>query len=315
LQQVSAAGTMTTIGPGGEPGGIKPLGGGGIKPLGGGGGLLFSAIGGGGIKPLGGGGYKPLGGGGYKPLGGGGSSPEVTHEKANSYPRPPRTLTIVQEEASPRKIDLSWFVPTFGQVLNYKIYRSVAGGPFALLTSVPGNQTTFQDTVQCNSGGYNYRVTALTNNDAGQQQESVPSNTVPATGQQLLTGCYVVTNFSSPASAAGSTSVPITWALTDDFYATPANGWGTAGAGNPVTNRAANTLVAIGPLPKQCTKVGRTTLLLNGSAQTGMGTFANSGNQFTFAWATKPFCSGSYTFELDLDSSQTQTTAPPLVLK
>jgi hypothetical protein len=61
LQQVSAAGTITTIGPGGEPGGLKPLGGGGLKPLGGGGGLLFSTGGGGGLKPLGGGGYKPLG--------------------------------------------------------------------------------------------------------------------------------------------------------------------------------------------------------------------------------------------------------------
>src|SRR6266849_191738 len=67
------------------------------------------------LQPGGGGGaLKPGGGGGaLKPGGGGGLSGEITHETANSYARPPRDLTIVQEEASPRLIDLSWFAPTF----------------------------------------------------------------------------------------------------------------------------------------------------------------------------------------------------------
>ena len=273
LQQVSAAGTITTAGLGGDNGG------GALKPGGGGGAL--------------------------KPGGGGGLSGEITHETANSYARPPRDLTIVQEEASPRLIDLSWFAPTFGQVVQYNVYRSDAGGQFKSVGSVSGTQTTFQNTVNCNLGGYSYRVTTVINNDAGQPLESVPSKIVPASGQALLTGCYVVTNFSSPASAANNSIVPITWTLTDDFYA----------PGNPVTRQAANTLVAIGPLPNRCKTVGRTTLLLNGNAQSGAGTFTNIGNQFTFMWNTRAFCAGSYTFELDLDSAQTQTTTPPLQLK
>jgi hypothetical protein len=223
----------------------------------------------------------------------------------------------VQEEASTRNIDLSWFAPTFGTVDHYNIYLSVAGGPFTFRASVPGSQTLYTDTVTCNLGGYRYRVTSVVNNDTPPpfQLESVPSNTVPASDQDPLTGCYVVTNFSSPASASGNSSVPITWTLTDDFYITPGTGWGNAQPGNPVTRLAANTLVAIGPLPNHCKTVGRTTLLLNGIAQSGAGSFSNFGNQFTFTWTTKSFCAGSYTFELDLDSTQAQTTSPPLVLK
>lgn len=305
LQQVSAVGTISTIGPGGEAGGLKPAGGGGgLKPAGGGGGL----------QPAG-------GGGGLKPAGGGGLSAEINHETANSYARPPRDLTITQEEASPRFIHLSWFVPTFGQVVQYNIYRSADGGQtFTLIHSNTGNPpaTTFQDTVSCNVRGYSYRVTTVVNNDAlpPQQLESVPSNTVPASGQALLTGCYVVTNFSSPASATGNSVVPITWTLTDDFWIALGDNWASAITTNPVTRQAANTLVAIGPLPNHCKTLGaRTTLLLNGIPQNSAGTFANSGNLFTFTWNTKSFCSGSYTFELDLDSTQTQTTTPPLLRK
>jgi Bacterial Ig-like domain (group 3) len=316
LRQVSAVGTISTIGPGGEAGGLKPAGGGGgLKPAGGGGGLQ-PAGGGGGLKPAG-------GGGGLKPAGGGGLSAEITHETANSYTRPPRDLAITQEEASPRLIDLSWFVPTFGQIVQYNIYRSDAGVPFHLIHSNTGNPpaTTYQDTVTCNTGGYRYRVTAFVFNDVTQQlQESVPSNIVPATGQNLLTGCYVVTNFSSPASAVQGSLVPIPWTLTDDFYITPGAGWANAAAGHPVTNTVANTLVANGPLPGNCTAVGSTTILLKGTptAQSGTSTFANTNpntGQFTFSWDTDGFCAGSYTFTLTLDSTQTQTTTSSLQLQ
>jgi hypothetical protein len=284
LQQISAVGTISTVGVGGEAGALKPAGGGGaLKPAGGGGAL------------------KPAGGGGaLKPAGGGGLKSDITHEAANSYARSPRDLTLVQEEVSPRYIDLSWFAPTFGQVVHYNIYRSAGVGQFTFLTSVPGTQTTFQDKVNCNTGGYHYRVTTVVNDDTGQALESVPSNIVPAIGQDPLTGCYVITNLSSPTSATPNSSVPITWTLTDDFYQT----------GTPVTRQAANTLVAIGPLPNRCKTVGRTTLLLSGTAQSGMGTFTNVGDQFTFTWNDSAFCVGTYTFELDLDSQQTQTTAP-----
>ena len=300
LQQVSAVGTITTIGLGGEAGALHPAGGGGALHPAGGGGALHPAGGGGALHPAGGGGLKG----------------DITHEAANSYARPPRDLTITQEEASPRFIDLSWFVPTFGQVVQYNVYRSATGGPFAFRASVSGAQTTYQDTVTCNTTGYSYKVTAVINNDAGQPLESVSSNTVPASDQKPLTGCYAVANFSSPTSATGNSLAPITWTLTDDFYITPGTDWANAITTNPVTRPAANTLIAIGPLPKSCKTVGRITLLLNGSAQSGASTFTNTNiGNFTFTWNTKGFCAGSYTFELDLDSAQKQTTTPPLVLK
>jgi hypothetical protein len=225
-------------------------------------------------------------------------------------------LSITQEEASPRLIDLSWIAPTFGQVVQYNIYRSAAGGMFTLVTSVPGTQTTFQDTVNCNLNGYSYKVTTKINNDAGNSLESVASNTVPASGQKPLTGCYVVPDLSSPASAANNSLVPITWTLEDDFYIDSATGWANAASGHPVARPAANTLVAIGPVPKSCKTQGRITLLLNGVVQGGAGTFTNNTNHYTFTWNTKGVCSGSYTFELNLDSGkQIQTTTTPLVLK
>jgi hypothetical protein len=295
LQQVSAVGTISTIGPGGEAGALKPAGGGGaLKPAGGGGAL------------------KPAGGGGaLKPAGGGGLKTDITHQQANAYTRPPSGL-VATEDSSPRVIHLSWTQPSFGQIVQYNVYRATGTGQFSFLKSVlptpPATTfppTTTTDNPSCKSAGYSYEVTAFVMDDVTQQlQESLPSNIVP-TGDPL-TGCYVVPNFSSPASATGNSSVPITWTLTDDFYTT--NG--------PVTKQAANTkLVANGPIPNHCKTVGTTTLLLNGTAQSGFGTFTNSGDQFTFTWNTKGFCTGSYTFELDLDSSQKQTTAPPLVLK
>jgi hypothetical protein len=304
LQQVSALGTITTTGSGG---------GGGLKPGGGASGL-YPAGGGGGLKP-GGGGLHP-GGGGLKP--GGGSGAEITHQEANSYARPPQGLSI-GEGASPRYINLSWFAPTFGAVVNYNIYKSIAGGQFNLESSVPGSQTTFQDTVTCNPTGYSYRVTAVTLNDAGQPQESVPSNTVSTSGQtgEKLTGCYTntspgsvaltnlaFTDLSSPNTPVQGDNIQITWSLNDD----------DTGAG--VTRAAASTaLVAIGPIPSdaQCSSLAKppeflgysgtypypvTTLSTSGSGVTGTGT------PFAFTWSTGTSNAGCYFFELDLDSHQ-----------
>ena len=324
LQQVSAAGTVSAIGPGGEAGGLKPSGtGGGLKPAGTGGGLKPAGTGGAGFTPAG-------GGGGFKPAGTGGASFELTHNQASSYPRPPQNLFINQEEASPRFIDLNWFAASFGTAVQYNIYRSAAGingGAFTQVGQVPGSQTTFQDTVTCNTGGYHYRVTAVTNNDQGQLQESSPSNTVPASGDPLLTGCYTVSNFSVPASAVqGDTGVQISWTLTDDLYITPGTPWANA-APNPVSTKAANTLVAIGPLPGNCTTSGRTTLLADGTprnlpqdpTEPRADAFTSNGNQFTFTWNnTDVFCAGQYTFELDLDhvnGSPAQKQAGPNALQ
>src|SRR6185369_15560053 len=92
LQQISAVGTITTIGLGGEAGALRPAGGGGA---------LHPAGGGGALRPAG-------GGGALRPAGGGGLNSDITHDTANSYARPPRNLSITKEGESPRLIDLSW---------------------------------------------------------------------------------------------------------------------------------------------------------------------------------------------------------------
>ena len=322
LQQVSAVGTISTIGPGGEAGGLKPAGGGGgLKPAGGGGGLQ-PAGGGGGLKPAG-------GGGGLKPAGGGGLSAEITHQDANSYARPPQALTIA-EGVSPRLINLSWFAPTFGTVVNYNVYQSIGTGAFSLRASVSGSLTTYTDTVTCNASGYSYRVTAVTNNDVGQPQESVPSNTVSTSGQtgEKLTGCYTnaaagsvaltnlaFTDLSSANTPVQGDNIQIAWSLNDDD------------TGVSVTRAAASSaLVAIGPIPADptCSSLAKppeylgysgtypypvTTLSTSGSGITG------TGSPFAFTWSTTNANAGCYFFELDLDSHQyEQSTALELLI-
>ena len=308
LAQTDATGSyLSSSGPpfgGGGP----PFGGGG-PPFGGGG----PPFGGGG-PPFGGGG-PPFGGGG-PPFGGGG---EIDLGTAQAITPVPQNLTA-SEGTSPRTITLQWSKP-FGDIGAYNIYRSPGpggGNGFSLVTSVGpvnGNPpaTTYTDSVACNPTGYQYFVTAVqsaasTNPGA----ESTPSNTVSAGSDGPLTGCYVITNFSATGTVQGTTA-QVTWTLTDDFNS----------ANNPVTSSATNTLVAIGPLPNNCTTVGRTKLLSDGIPTNGADMLTNNGNQFTFTWNnTDAFCAGSYTFELDLDHvpapggppAQFQTTTPPLKL-
>src|SRR6266481_6268703 len=302
----------------------------------GGGGNSFGGGGnsfGGGGNSFGGGGNS-FGGGGNS-FGGGGNSfgggGEIDLATAESITHAITDLTVVSEGASPRTITLRWSKP-FGDIGAYNVYRSKNGGPFTIINAAKTNPphtlvgnppvTMFTDTVTCAPapGGYRYFVTAVqsaTSTNPG--DESTASNTVstflPDTTDPL-TGCYVVSNFSSPANAVQGSVVPITWTLQDDFYPT----------GGPVTRLAANTLVAIGPLPGNCTTLGRTTLLADGNPTNGADAFTNNGgsDQFTFTWNnTDAFCAGSYTFELDLDHipaspapvpAQVQTTVSPLLL-
>ncbi len=312
LQQVSAVGTVSTVGLGGEAGALKPAGGGGaLKPAGGGGAL----------KPAGGGGaLKPAGGGGaLKPAGGGGLKTDITHENANSYTRPPRSLTAT-EAVSPRTITLNWTQPTFGQIVQYNVYRAVTGTQFQFLASVvpvaPAitfPPTTYQDNASCNSNGYTYEVTAFVLNDGTQQpQESLPSNVVSVVGlgTDPLTACYTSAsiNLTSPGSGTQGDIVPITWSLSDDFYSTS----------GPVSRvQAITSLVAHGPLPNNCGVIGDTAILSNGVPTTISGASSlhvTPAGAFTFSWDTDAFCAGPYTFKLSLDSAQTKTTASPLQL-
>ncbi len=298
LRQVGATGSAYVLG------GAFPRGGGAF-PRGGG---AFPR--GGGDFPSGGGAY-PRGGGAY-PRGGGLSGGDVNHQTANSVTRPARNLTAT-EAVSSRTITLNWTAPTFGQISQYNIYRSLDGGTtFPLLTSVSGSDLTYQDNAACNTPkGYQYYVTAVLVDPAG--QESVPSNTVTVSANNnKLTACYTNTppavalnnlSFGNTNPAVQGTIVPITWTLQVDNTSDYPN--------SNVTNLAANSLYAIGPVSTdncQTVTQGRTPLVLNGAAQTGVGTFGLAGNTFTFNWNTDAFCAGSYTFELDLDSGQKETT-------
>jgi hypothetical protein len=311
-RQVGMTGSLSALTGGGIQGGSGGIQGGSGGIQGGSGGIQGGS---GGIQ--GGSGGIQGGSGGIQ--GGSGGVPELTQAVANSFTRSPRNLKA-SEEVSARLIDLSWAAPSFGDIGAYRIYRSDDDGTnFSLIATVPGNQLTFQDTVSCKPTGYRYYVTAVLAGTfanfpppAGQGQESAPSNIVTAGSDGHLTGCYTLTGFSSPTSAVQGSIVPITWTLQDDFNTT----------NFPVNRLAANTsLVAIGPVSNDAScgsvTLGNTTLLSNGVPTTqNASTLVVSNGQFTFYWDTdvRPFCAGSYTFKLTLDSTQSQTTATPLQL-
>jgi len=221
---------------------------------------------------------------------------------------------------SPRTITLNWTQPTFGQIVQYNVYRAVTGGQFHFLASVvpvpPATTfppTTYQDNASCNSNGSTYEVTAFVLNDVTQQpQESLPSNVVSVVGlgTDPLTACYTASsiNLTSPSNGVHGDIVPITWSLSDDFYTTS----------GPVSRVQTNTsLIAHGPLPNNCGVVGDTTIVSNGvkTVISGGGSLAvTPAGAFTFNWDTDAFCAGSYTFKLTLDSTQTQNTVSPLQL-
>jgi hypothetical protein len=315
FRQIGATGSNSVLnGAGGQfNGGGGQFNGGGGQFNGGGG-----QFNGGGGQFNGGGGQFNGGGGQFN---GGG---EIDVATVNSITRSPQGLTV-SEGVSPRTITLNWTAPTFGQIGEYKVYRSAAGGAFAVVATVTGAPlvTTYTDTVNCNPGGYSYFVTAVL---AGTTQESVGSNTVSTSSGEPLTGCYTntakgsvaltnlaFTDLSSQNTPVQGDNIQITWSLnTDD-------------TGVSVTRPAASTaLVAIGPIPSDasCSSLAKppeflgysgtypypvTTLSTSGSGITG--------NPFAFTWNTTSSNAGCYFFELDLDSHQyEQSTALTLLI-
>src|SRR6266478_2965274 len=260
------------------------------------------------------------------------SGGEIDLATAISVVHAPGALTAT-EDPSPRVIHLSWTAPTFFDKFN--IYKSSDNGAsFSFFTST--TDTFKDDPVTCNPNGYKYFVTVVALNTTltpPQNQESTPSNTAPTTTPPRLTGCYTNTpnTFPTPplTDLAFSTNtnptvqgdhVFITWTLQVDNPASYENPSVTY-----VSNKAANTLSAIGPFPNNqgCglsvpagTQV--TKLLSEGAVQKQSSTdasafdFNNSTNQFTFTWDTTPFNAGCYLFKLDLDSkTQSETTGTP----
>ncbi len=250
---------------------------------------------------------------------GSGGSGEITLETANSVTRPPRNLTASvtsPTSTSPRFIQLNWMAPTFGLIGSYNIYRAVNGTPAPpAYASVSGSTLTFTDKNVVCGPTYTYFVTAVL---AGTNppQESVPSNSVS------LTDCappYNFNGFLTPLALAGNTSfsgafnqgksVPIKWQLKDS-------------SGNFVSNLNVNTLGErfLGPAPPTgvCPLPGAVSpgfdqppLFSPTTGAEGNSTFRydTTNNQFIFNWDTKPFSTGCYVIELDLDSGQVERTA------
>jgi parallel beta-helix repeat protein len=285
-------------------GGGQSFGGGGQSF--GGGGQSFGGGGqsfGGGGQSFGGGGQS-FGGGGQS-FGGGG---EADLAAQDSVTHTIQDLTIVSEQASPRTILLQWSKP-FGDIGTYNVYRSVNGiQSFTKIGTVPASQTTFKDTPQCNATGYQYFVTAVQSNTSpfpGQEgtQGNIASTILPDITDPV-TGCYTFAGFVSPAAGSSSlqgSTVSVKWTLQDDFY--------TQGAF--VSNTAANTLVAIGPISDDvvCTSATgpRATLALKGAGIT----FDPNTSQFSFSWNTAGLAQGCYRLEVDLDSGQPTTGNQP----
>jgi hypothetical protein len=136
-----------------------------------GGGILIN---GGGILINGGG--ILINGGGVLINGGGVGNGEISFQTANSFVRTPRNLTATVT-SPPRKIQLNWTVPSFGQIKSYNIYRAINGVPVAPpYASVSGSPlvTSYLDTNVTCGPQYTYFVTAVLSDG----RESVPSNSV-----------------------------------------------------------------------------------------------------------------------------------------
>jgi len=264
---------------------------------------------------------------------GSGGVREITHETANSVTRPPTNLTAT-EKPSPRYIDLTWKQPTFGQIVKYNIYRSSDNGatfsktPYDSVIGTPPATNYTDQNATCNPTGYRYEVTAVVISDiTKQEQESVASNIAPSSTPPLLTGCYtntqgavVLTGFVSPAANSTFTqgdTVTVAWQLLDDD------------TGTVVSRAAANTLLAVGPIPSpyhdnSCPQLVSVPVVLNypGNYPYPVTTLSASGsgitfgayapNDFAFSWNTRTgylgtgaaFNAGCYVLELDLDSGQ-----------
>jgi hypothetical protein len=235
--------------------------------------------------------------------------------------KPGPTALSAFEEASPRKIDLTWTEPNFPATAKNNIYRDAHdGNGFVLIHSVtgtaPGTPNTFQDIVVCNPNGYTYDVTDVVNiSPAGnppQFQQSSPASVSVGQKMEPLTGCYLPPVFSSPAAGSsplqGST-VTVTWTLPDK-----SNSSGVTFANNP----GSNTLFAIGPTSNDVSCVPGSVPV--GTPRSPISSAGNpitfSANQFSVSWNTTvgfvggqnllagAFPPGCYLLEDDLDSGQ-----------
>ncbi len=190
LQQISAAGNdYVSEGGGGiarlPGGGIARLPGGGLARLPGGGlarlpGGGIARLPGGGIARLPGGGLARLPGGGLARLPGGGlarlpgggkpGDAEITHLTANSYPHPPRAVTV--EGGT-----VNFGAASFGDIQQYNVYR-VVDGTRTLIATIPSDPVelmySYTDPYWSGFTNPTYLVTTIDISDTGTVRESTP---------------------------------------------------------------------------------------------------------------------------------------------
>jgi hypothetical protein len=106
----------------------------------------------------------------------GGGKPEIMYSVRQSGPRPPAdiTLTTSLDSSETRKVNtLAWQANpdnTDYTIANYKIYRSVGGGDFEPLATVPASTLQYQDTNLDPGTVYAYRMTSIA--DDGREGQS-----------------------------------------------------------------------------------------------------------------------------------------------
>lgn len=132
----------------------------------------------------------------------------------------PTAPTALVATGGDAQVALSWGLPVSdgGSALGrYNVYRSTAGGPFALLGTA-GQGRAYTDTTAVNDTAYSYQVTAT--NALG---ESPASNVVSATPR-----AFVHVAPSAPRNFAGvgnSTNSVLTWAAPADLGTDPFQGY------------------------------------------------------------------------------------------
>jgi hypothetical protein len=267
-------------------------------------------------------------------FGAGTGESELTFEAASSAARPPRNLraSLLQ---SPDRIRLDWDAPTFGQVLEYRIYRGVNSDPVttAPYAVVPGSATLFFVDNQLVCGAvHKYFVTAMMPNleNPDNPLQSVPSNTVSETAPECV---YTFTGFFSPLAMTTATAGTVSPSCSPGSFtlgrAVPIKFQLRDPQGNLVTSvDAISNILRIAALrTSQCPGVGGTELspplYVCDSASgtcgaTGGSTFRfdSNNNQFIFNWDTANVAQpGFYTIVVTLQDARNTTAATTIQLK
>ncbi len=132
---------------------------------------------------------------------GAGNTVSATRPAAPSAPATPTSLTATA--TSPDAVTLAWL--DVGQETGYRVLRSVAGGTFTQVASLPANSVSWTDTNVDGQTSYAYQLVAI--NSVGDSSPASASVTTPID----LSAAVAVT-----ASADGHDSVTVNWSDASD---------------------------------------------------------------------------------------------------